>query len=76
MSTLLTELSSRAAELSREERAQLAEILLQSLAQIPLPEVEAAWASEVEARVAALERGEAQTVPAEEVFAQARRIAR
>jgi putative addiction module component (TIGR02574 family) len=74
MSELLAELSCRASDLSREERAQFAEFLLDSLAGGSLPEVEAAWAVEVEARIAAIERGEAHTIPAEEVFAEARRL--
>jgi hypothetical protein len=41
----------------------------------PLAEVEAAWAKEIERRVTAHERGEVETFAAEDVFAEARRIA-
>jgi putative addiction module component (TIGR02574 family) len=74
MSNLLTELSHRAQALPPEERAQLAEVLLESLHKGSSPEVEAAWDQELEARIASYERGEAKAVPAEDVFAEARRL--
>jgi|AntRauTorckE6833_2_1112554.scaffolds.fasta_scaffold354832_1 hypothetical protein len=42
---------------------------------IPFAEIETAWAKEVEERVAAFDRGETQTCVAEDVFAEARRLA-
>jgi putative addiction module component (TIGR02574 family) len=74
MSELLVELSQRATDLSPEERAQFAERLLESLEGDSLPEIEAAWAAEVQARIAAIERGEARTIAAEDVFAEAGRL--
>jgi hypothetical protein len=41
----------------------------------PMAEVEAAWEQEIRHRVEAFERGEVETFSAEEVFAEARRIA-
>ena len=41
-----------------------------------MAEIEAVWAVEIRERVAAFERGELQTYPVEEVFAEARRIAK
>jgi putative addiction module component (TIGR02574 family) len=61
--------------LTAEERAKLAETLLESL-QTPLSEIETAWAQEIEERIAALDRGETQTYAAEDVFAEARRLSR
>jgi putative addiction module component (TIGR02574 family) len=58
-----------------EERARLADALLGSLQEPPSAEIEVAWDREIEARVAAYERGEGKTYPAEEVFAEARRLA-
>jgi putative addiction module component (TIGR02574 family) len=58
-----------------EERAQLAEALLESL-HVPISDVEAAWAQEIEDRVAAFDRGEMPAYAAEEVFAEARRLSR
>lgn len=76
MSTLLSELSQRARALPTEERAQLAEDLLASLQENPAPEIEAAWDVEILRRLAEVESGVAKLIPAEEVFAEARRIVR
>lgn len=56
------------------ERSQLVDSLLESLHEEKIAEVESAWATEIERRVAAYERGEAKLIPAEEVFAKARAI--
>jgi putative addiction module component (TIGR02574 family) len=60
--------------LSPEERARLAETLAESLREEMPSEVEAAWEAEIKRRVEAYERGDAKLIPAEEVFAKARRI--
>ena len=39
-----------------------------------LVEIEEAWEHEIEQRVAAYDRGEGETYPAEEVFAEARSL--
>jgi putative addiction module component (TIGR02574 family) len=75
MSELLLELSARAKTLSPEERAQLAEILLESLEEAAPSEISAEWEREIARRVAAYERGESVTYAAEDVFAEARRLA-
>lgn len=62
--------------LAPEERARLAEILLETLREESLARVQAAWSREIEERVAAFDRGEVPTYSAEEVFAEARRLAR
>jgi len=74
MSALLVELEKQACSLLPEERAYLAEILLESLHDSPLSEIETEWEREIEKRVAAFDRGERQTYPAEDVFAEARRM--
>ena len=73
MSDLFTELSARARALSRTERERVAEELLASLADEGYFEVEAAWDRETRRRVDEAEQGVAKLVPAEEVFAEARR---
>ena len=70
MASSLQAVQAAALELSPEERAQLAQRLLSSLPRDP--EVEAAWDAEIRRRVAELESG-TNTIPAEEVFAEARR---
>ena len=74
MSSLLAELSVRARNLAPEERAQLAEGLLESLQERPSPEIEAAWDAEILKRIGEYERGEAVLFPAADVFAEARRL--
>lgn len=75
MPDLVAELAEQARILSAGERSRLVELLLESLHEPPLAEVEAAWEQEIARRVAAFERGEIETFAAEDVFAQARRIA-
>jgi len=76
MSNLFSELSQRARTLPPEERAQLAEDLLASLQEGADVVVEAAWDEEIRLRLDEVERGTAILIPAEEVFAEARRISR
>jgi putative addiction module component (TIGR02574 family) len=67
MSRTFTELWREAAALTEEERASLAGLLIESLEGDPDPDVEAAWAAEIEKRVAELDAGTAKTIPWEEV---------
>ena len=76
MSTLVEELSARAKTLSAEDRARLAEELLESLEQEPESEAESAWDSEIERRVAEIEAGTAKMIASEDVHAEARRLIR
>jgi putative addiction module component (TIGR02574 family) len=76
MSISLAEIEQQARMLSPDERARLVDVLLESLRETPLAEIEAAWEREIEERVAAYDRGEVQTYRAEDVFAEAKRIAR
>ncbi len=77
MTTPLAELKKKAQELSREECAELALILIESLDvtedQIAVDE---SWRVELERRVVEYKRGEAKVFPGEDVFAEARRITR
>jgi putative addiction module component (TIGR02574 family) len=75
MKSDLKKIEDQARALSAEERAKLAESMLESLHE-PLSDVESAWAEEVERRVAAFDRGETPSYPAEDVFAEARRLSR
>jgi putative addiction module component (TIGR02574 family) len=74
MSALFEELSKKAQTLAVEERAQLAQQLLESVERDSDPEVQAAWEAEIASRITKYERGEATLIPAEEVFAAARRL--
>ena len=75
MSDIVAELAERSRSLAIEDRSRLVELLLETLHEPPLSEIEAAWDIEIEKRVAAYDRGEIQTFAAEDVFAEARRIA-
>jgi putative addiction module component (TIGR02574 family) len=73
MSDLVEELSRRARALPPEERVRLAEELLATVQEID-PEVEAAWDEEIKRRIAEIDSGTATLIPAEEVFAEVRRL--
>ncbi len=75
MSATLKEIEQQVHALSAEERARLAEALLESPQESPLTDIEAAWEREIDERVAAYDCGELQTFFAEDVFAEARRLA-
>ncbi len=76
MSVSLIDVEQQARRLSPDERARLAEVLLESLQNGFISEIEAAWQQEIESRVAAYDRGDTQTFLAEEVFAEAKRLIR
>jgi putative addiction module component (TIGR02574 family) len=70
------ELALRGKQLPPEERERLVDELLESLNEPAAAELEAAWSAEIERRLAAYDRGEVKAIPAEEVFAKARAIAK
>lgn len=76
MASSLKDVEKLAHALAAEERAQLADSLLASLQTSPLSEIRTLWDREIEARVAAFDRGETQTYAADDVFAEARRLTR
>ena len=75
MANLIEELSSQARKLPAADRVRLAEELLATVHK-PDREVEAAWAweEEIRLRIADIDAGTAKLIPAEEVFAQVRRL--
>lgn len=75
MSTLLKSIEDQARALAPEDRARLANSMLESLQPL-IAEIEAAWAVEIEERVSAFERGELSSSSADEVFAEARQTLR
>lgn len=76
MNDQVKELAQRGLALSTEDRSRLVDLLLESLHESPTNEVEAAWAIEIERRLAAYDRGEIQSVAGDDVFAKARSLAR
>lgn len=71
MNQLVDQLAEQAKQLSPDERVALIETLLAQLPD-PDPDWETAWTVEVERRMAAVERGEEQLVPADEVMERLR----
>jgi putative addiction module component (TIGR02574 family) len=57
----------QALTLAEQERAEIAGALLESLEPEPEADVEAAWRQEVAVRVAALDAGEVETTPWDEI---------
>ena len=76
MPSLVEELSAGAKTLSPEDRARLAEELLDSLQEESDADTGAAWEREIERRVAEIESGAVKLIPAEDVHAEARRLIR
>ena len=72
MSTTLESVEAAALELTAEERAELIERLIDTV--IPAPPLHPAWEAEVARRVAELDAGTVECIPAEEVFAKMRAI--
>jgi len=70
MQTQFESLEAQVLKLSVAERAKLAEHLIASLDEDS--EIEEAWAAETERRIAELEAGAAQIIPAAEAIARAR----
>ena len=76
MSQDYAEIEKSARLLTPEERARLAEAMTESLREAMPSEIEAEWEAEIKRRVEAYERGEVSLIPAEDVFAKARKITR
>ncbi|HVQ36479.1 MAG TPA: addiction module protein [Pyrinomonadaceae bacterium] len=70
MATELRDLFREALELTDNDRATLAGLLIESLEGPPDTEVEAAWAAEAERRWQEIESGKVETIPWEEVRAK------
>lgn len=75
MPSTFAEVENQARALSSGERARLAELPLESIHEGQGLQFDTDWNREVEARVAEFERGEATLFSAEDVFADAKKIA-
>ncbi len=67
MATSQTELFKEVLDLEEKDRAELAGLLIKSLDMDVEEGVEAAWITEVENRLEALEKGHVKTIPWDEV---------
>ena len=68
----VVELAEQGKALAPEDRSRLVDILLGSLHEDSLGQIEAAWDDEAERRLAAYDRGEVQAIDGEKVMAKAR----
>ena len=68
----IDELKHEALQLDPSGRADLARELLESLDDLPEPEVERLWLEEAERRRADVQAGKVVSIPMDEVFARAR----
>ena len=73
MSSSLHKIEEQARSLTAEDRAKLAEFMLESL-HTSVEEIEAAWSEEIALRIDAFEKGDIPAYSAEQVFAEARQI--
>jgi putative addiction module component (TIGR02574 family) len=73
MSSSLHQIEEQARSLSAEDRATLAEIMLESL-HASIEEIEAAWPEEIALRIDAFENGDLSAYSVEQVFAETRKI--
>lgn len=72
MSARLAELEQKASQLSAEERARFALLLIESLDAADEGDIEEAWRVEAERRWEEIESGKAKLIPGDEVFAKVR----
>ena len=75
MENQLAELAERSKALSPDDRSRLVDMILESLDQTTLAEVDAAWDAEAECRLAAYDRGEIRAIDGELVLAKAHALA-
>ena len=72
----VVELAEKGKALAPDDRSRLVDLLLESLNEQSLSDIEAAWDEEAERRLAAYDRGEVQALDGEEVLAKAKALAR
>jgi putative addiction module component (TIGR02574 family) len=74
MSSSLYEVEQQASLLPPDDRAKLAEFLLESLQEKISTEIEQEWELEIARRVSAFEAGDVSTIPAQDVFDEVKRL--
>ena len=72
MTASLETVEAAAMQLSAEERGELIERLIDTV--LPSPPLHPAWEAEIARRVAEMDAGVVEAIPAEEVFAEMRAI--
>ena len=70
MSTLTNDLFKKALDLNENDRATLAGILIESLEEKPMEELESVWRDEISRRIQELDSGEVESISWEDVKAR------
>ena len=74
MDTLTNDLFSKALDLNESDRAALAGLLIESLEEKPIEELESVWKAEISRRIKELDSGEVETIAWEDVKARLMKI--
>lgn len=74
MNATLEQIAQEALRLAPAQRAELADFLLGSLDSTPPDEVQRLWLEEAARRLAEIRSGTVETIPSEDVLAEARRL--
>lgn len=70
MGTLTQDLFRKALDLNESDRAALAGLLIESLEEKPIEELESVWEAEISRRIIELDSGEVETISWEDVKAR------
>lgn len=74
MSDTVKQIAHEAMQLSPAQRAELADLLVESLESTPPDEVQKLWIAEADKRLAEVRSGKVATIPGEDVLSEARRL--
>jgi putative addiction module component (TIGR02574 family) len=74
MAATLEQIVHEALQLTPTQRAEVADILVESLESTPPDEVQKLWIHEANRRLAEVRSGNVKTIPGDEVLAEARRL--
>ncbi|MBX6421612.1 MAG: addiction module protein [Nevskia sp.] len=74
MNATLEKIARDALQLEPAQRAELAELMVESLDSASLAEIQRLWIGQAHRRLAEIQSGKVKTIPGEEVLSEARRI--
>lgn len=74
MSAIVKQIASQAMQLTPAQRAELADLLVESLESTPPDEVQKLWVDEAVKRLEEVRSGKIETIPGKDVLAEARRM--
>lgn len=74
MSDTVKQIAHQAMQLTPAQRAELADLLVESLESTPPDEIQKLWVDEANERLAEVRSGKVETIPGEDVLAEARRL--